>query len=106
MQNEELTLNLLRKIENISSQKSMAEELGFSVGKVNYVLRALIEKGFVKADNFFANKHKNQYKYFLTREGIEEKTSLTKKFIQRKKAEYEELQKELETDSLKRILNG
>jgi EPS-associated MarR family transcriptional regulator len=96
LQNEELTLNLLRKIENAPSQKSLANELGLSVGKVNYVLKALIEKGLVKADNFFANKNKNQYKYLLTQEGMQEKIKLTKNFIQRKKAEYEELQRELE----------
>ena len=96
MKNEELTLTLLRKIEKAPSQKSIANELGISVGKINYVLKALIEKGLVKADNFFANKNKNQYKYLLTKDGIEQKIILTKKFIARKKAEYEELQRELE----------
>ena len=97
MQNEELTLTLLRKIEKAPSQKSIAKELGISVGKVNYVLKALIEKGLIKADNFFVNKNKNQYKYLLTKDGIEQKIILTKKFIARKKAEYEELQRELES---------
>ena len=96
MQNEELTLTVLRKIEDSKSQKSLADELGLSVGKVNYVLKALIEKGLLKAENFFENKNKNQYKYLLTKDGIEEKLSLTKKFIKRKKLEYEELQKELD----------
>ena len=96
LQNEELTLTLLRKIENSKSQKSLADELGLSVGKINYVLKALIEKGLLKAENFFENKSKNQYKYLLTKNGIEEKLSLTKKFIERKKLEYEELQRELD----------
>ena len=96
MQNEELTLTVLRKIEDSKSQKSLADELGLSVGKVNYVLKALIEKGLLKAENFFENKNKNQHKYLLTKDGIEEKLSLTKKFIKRKKIEYEELQKELD----------
>ena len=96
MQNEELTLTVLRKIEDSKSQKSLADELGLSVGKVNYVLKALIEKGLLKAENFFENKNKNQYKYLLTKNGIEEKLSLTKKFIKRKKLEYEELQRELD----------
>ena len=85
MQNDELTLNVLRKIENSKSQKSLADDLSLSVGKVNYVLKALIEKGLVKAENFFANKHKNQYKYLLTEDGIKAKIDLTKKFIKRKK---------------------
>jgi len=98
LQNDELTLNVLRKIENSKSQKSLADDLSLSVGKVNYVLKALIEKGLVKAENFFANKHKNQYKYLLTEDGIKAKIDLTKKFIARKKTEYEELQKELDND--------
>jgi len=95
MQNEELTLTLLRKAEAIESQKSIADELGISVGKVNYVLKALIEKGLIKADNFYKAKNKRKYKYLLTQKGLEEKIALTKKFIVHKKAEYEELQKEL-----------
>ncbi len=94
--NEELTLNILRNIETIKSQKSLADELGHSVGKINYILKALIDKGFIKAENFYKNKNKNSYKYLLTQEGIEQKVQLTQKFIARKKAEYEELQKELE----------
>lgn len=96
LQNEELILRILRNIENTQSQKSLADDLGYSVGKINYILKALIEKGLIKADNFMASKNKNQYKYLLTQEGIEEKIELTKKFITRKKAEYEELQRELE----------
>lgn len=100
MHNEELTLSVLRNIDTLTTQKSLADELGLSVGKVNYVLKALIEKGLIKAENFFVNKNKNQYKYLLTDDGIKEKVSLTKKFITRKKAEYEELQKDLESYNL------
>lgn len=96
MHNEELTLSVLRNIDTLKSQKSLADDLGISVGKVNYVLKALIEKGLIKAENFFENKNKNQYKYLLTEKGFKEKVLLTKNFIQRKKAEYEELQRELE----------
>jgi EPS-associated MarR family transcriptional regulator len=96
LQNEELTLSVLRNIDTLKSQKSLADDLGISVGKVNYVLKALIEKGLIKAENFFENKNKNQYKYLLTEKGFKEKVLLTKNFIQRKKAEYEELQRELE----------
>ena len=96
MHNEELTLTVLRNINNIKSQKSFAKKLGCSVGKTNYILKALMQKGLIKAENFFENKNKNQYKYLLTEEGIKEKIKLTKKFIERKKKEYEELQRELE----------
>ena len=95
MQHDELTLNILKNIETTSSQKSLACELEISVGKVNYVLKALVEKGLIKAENFFANKNKNQYKYLLTKKGLQTKIELTEKFIQRKKEEYEQLQKDL-----------
>lgn len=96
MYNEELTLSVLRNISETKTQKSLAQELGLSVGKINYVLKALVEKGFIKAENFFANKNKNQYKYLLTEKGIKEKIVLTEKFIEKKKKEYDELVKELE----------
>ena len=96
MHKEEISLAILRKADTIESQKSLADELGISVGKVNYILKALIEKGLIKADNFYKAKNKRKYKYLLTQKGIEEKITLTKKFIERKKAEYEELQRELE----------
>jgi len=93
---DELTLAVLRKSESISSQPLLAKELGCSVGKVNYVLKALIEKGFIKVQNFANSKQKKNYKYLLTQEGIAQKIQLTEKFIERKKVEYEELQRELE----------
>ena len=96
MSNEELELLLLRHAQNISSQKSLAKEIGFSVGKVNYVLNALINKGFIKSERFLNANNKKQYSYLLTDDGIKEKIALTKKFILRKKAEYEELQRDLE----------
>jgi EPS-associated MarR family transcriptional regulator len=95
MQQEELTLSVLRYVEVTQNQKKLSQKLGISIGKTNYVLKALIDKGFIKADNFFKNKNKNQYRYLLTEKGIKEKIELTKKFIARKKAEYEELQREL-----------
>lgn len=79
----------------------MAKEVGFSVGKVNFILKALIEKGLVKTERFMTSNNRMKYAYLLTDEGIKEKISLTKKFIARKKAEYEELQKELELDKQK-----
>ena len=92
---EEITLSILRNTENIKSQKSLADDLGYSVGKINYILKALIAKGLIKAENFATSKNKKQYKYLLTQKGIEAKISLTEKFIARKRAEYEELQNEL-----------
>ncbi|MFV0481243.1 MAG: MarR family EPS-associated transcriptional regulator [Campylobacteraceae bacterium] len=90
------SFEVLRKAERADNQKSLAEELGYSVGKVNYILKALIEKGFIKIENFANSKNKKQYKYLLTPQGIKEKIAITEKFIERKKREYEELQNELE----------
>lgn len=101
MSDEELELVMLKRANNISSQKSLAKEIGFSVGKINYVLKALIDKGFIKAERFLSSDNKIKYKYLLTDEGVNEKMQLTKKFIVRKKAEYEELQRDLEEDTLK-----
>ena len=92
----ELDLIVLRKLNQITNQKSLSQEIGISVGKVNYIINALVDKGFVKATRFVNSKNKIQYKYMLTPDGIVEKVNLTKIFIERKKAEYEELQKELE----------
>ncbi len=92
---EELELSILRSMDKITTQKTLAKELGYSVGKINYVLKALGNKGLLKIENFYNNKNKLQYKYLLTEEGMQEKVTLTKKFIARKKKEYEELQREL-----------
>ncbi len=92
---------MLKNAHNISSQKSLAKEIGFSVGKINYVLNALIEKGLIKSENFMTSDNKRKYKYLLTEKGIQEKMQLTRKFISRKRAEYEELQRDLEADTLK-----
>ena len=96
MNHEELELLMLKNAHNISSQKSLAKEIGFSVGKINYVLNALIEKGLIKSENFITSNNKRKYKYLLTEKGIQEKMQLTRKFIAKKKAEFEELQRDLE----------
>lgn len=101
MTNEELNLHMLKSVDKMSTQKSLANEIGFSVGKINYVLKSLINKGFIKAERFITSEHKSKYKYLLTEEGIHEKMQLTRKFIVRKKAEYKELQRDLEIDSIK-----
>jgi len=97
---DETTLAILRTSEKASTQQSMADEIGFSIGKINYILKALVDKGLIKAEKFLTSDNKTKYKYLLTEKGIQEKMQLTKKFITTKKAEYEELQKELEADML------
>ncbi|MFK5937913.1 MAG: MarR family EPS-associated transcriptional regulator [Sulfurimonas sp.] len=74
----------------------MADELGYSMGKINYVIRALIEKGMLKSEKFINSQNKLQYKYLLTEDGIKEKIALTEKFVKTKKAEYDQLRRELE----------
>lgn len=96
MTNEELELSILRSLPNSTTQKTLADELGYSVGKINYVIKALGAKGLLKVENFYNNQNKKQYRYLLTSKGLEEKIILTQKFIERKKAEYEVLQAELE----------
>ena len=90
--------NLLRKIgqKPRSSQRELAEELGFSLGKLNYCLKALKEKGLIKINNFQKSKNKLSYLYLLTPKGINEKKSLIVKFMKIKMGEYDFLQKELE----------
>jgi EPS-associated MarR family transcriptional regulator len=78
------------------SQRELASSLGMSLGKANYVLRALIEKGFVKAENYRSSNNKLAYFYLLTPSGISAKAELTKQFLARKVREYEELRKEIE----------
>tara|TARA_B110001452_G_C15080403_1_gene376957 strand:+ start:133 stop:462 length:330 start_codon:yes stop_codon:yes gene_type:complete len=89
--------NILRKINrNKQSQRKLASELGFSLGKLNYCLRQLRLKGLVKLNNFSQNPNKLNYAYVLTPRGISEKTKLTLAFMKRKIEEYEELRKEIE----------
>jgi EPS-associated MarR family transcriptional regulator len=77
------------------SQREIARELGISLGKVNYCLRALVQKGWVKISNFTNSQNKAAYMYLLTPRGIEEKASLTLRFLQMKTREYEALRKEI-----------
>ncbi len=97
MKNNQDYLNLLRKIKNKpeSSQRELAEELGFSLGKLNYCLKALKFKGLIKIDNFKKNSNKINYIYVLTPKGIAEKTKLTVDFMKRKMKEYDELKTDL-----------
>ena len=77
------------------SQRDLAEELGFSLGKLNYCLKELKVKGFIKMNNFKKSKNKMRYIYVLTPGGITEKTKLTINFMKRKMKEYDELKKEI-----------
>ena len=89
---------VLRKIQSKpnSSQRELAIELGFSLGKLNYCLKALKEKGLIKIKNFKKNPNKLGYAYMLTPEGISLKTQLTLNFMKKKMEEYDELKKEIE----------
>ena len=89
--------NVLRKISGKpeSTQRELAKDLGFSLGKLNYCLNSLKDKGLVKIKNFKKNPNKIGYFYVLTPKGALEKTKLTVNFMKRKMREYDELKKEL-----------
>ena len=89
--------DVLRRIQKKpeSTQRELAEELGFSLGKLNYCLKALQSKGLIKIENFKKNPNKLNYFYVLTPKGISEKTKLTLNYMKRKMKEYDELKKEL-----------
>ena len=96
--NNEDHFEVLRKIQNKpnSSQRELATELGFSLGKLNYCLKALQKKGLVKLQNFQKQSNKISYlQYIITPKGIAERTKLTINFMRRKMKEYDELKKEL-----------
>lgn len=97
IKNSQDNLDILRKIQKNPkvSQREMAEELGFSLGKLNYCLKALKEKGLIKIENFKKNPNKINYFYILTPKGIALKTKLTINFMKLKMKEYDELSKEL-----------
>ena len=91
-------LTVLRYLENKQtiSQRELSQDLGISLGKINFILKALIQKGVVKAKNFRNNKNKIVYAYYLTPDGFNEKAKLTINFFKRKNMEYNELKKELQ----------
>jgi len=104
MKNKQDQFEVLRKIQFApeASQRKLAEQLGFSLGKLNYCLKALQKKGFVKLQNFQKQKNKIKYlKYVITPKGISERTKLTMNFMKRKMKEYDELKKELQKGSEK-----
>ena len=80
-----------------STQRQLSNNLGVSLGKVNYCIKSLIEKGLIKVNNFRNNKNKIQYSYLLTPKGVEEKAKLTLDFIRIKTQEYDALKQEIES---------
>ena len=95
---DEVQLKVLRMLHEQPdlSQRNLAKELGVSLGGINYCFKALLEKGWVKLDNFSQSKHKFGYVYLLTPSGLANKSRLTVCFLKRKITEYERLQKEIE----------
>ena len=93
--------NVLRKIRSKpnSSQRELASELGFSLGKLNYWLKALKNKGFIKIQNFQRDPNKLRYAYILTPKGVAAKTKITLNFMKRKMKEYDELKAEIEEEN-------
>ena len=98
MLDEETSYKLLKLLqeEPHSSQRDIARSMGISLGKTNYCLKALVEKGLVKVRNFYHNDDKRVYAYLLTPQGIEEKARVTLRFLRRKQREYEALKAEIE----------
>ena len=103
---EDLRFRVLKLLQEKpdSSQRELADQLGISHGKMNYCLKALMDKGLVKLENFQNSQHKFNYAYLLTPAGIAEKAALTGRFLQRKMKEYEALQAEIE--ALKAEIGG
>ena len=97
MLSDEYRYKILKRLEADPeiSQRELAGELGISLGRVNFCVQALIEKGLVKAKNFRNSKNKKGYAYFLTPRGIEEKAKITVLFLKIKLAEHEALTKEI-----------
>jgi len=95
---EEIQFEVLRRLHQSPdlSQRVLAKELGISLGSINLCFQALVEKGWIKMQNFSQSKHKLRYAYLLTPTGIAEKSKLTAEFLKRKTVEYEALQREIE----------
>lgn len=96
---EDMHFRLMRLIEQKPqiSQREIADHLGVSLGGINFCIKALIEKGYVKVSNFTENPHKLGYAYLLTPSGIGAKAAITGQFLKRKLAEYESLKAEIES---------
>jgi EPS-associated MarR family transcriptional regulator len=97
MNNKDIHLDLLRKLEVNPelTQRELSQEMGVSLGKVNYCMKKLLAKGLIKLNSFSSNPNKLRYAYLLTPKGIEEKARLTIKFLKIKMEEYELLKDEI-----------
>jgi len=95
---EDMNFRILRLLQENPemSQRELAKAVGVSVGRMNYVLTALVDKGMVKLGNFTIAKRKRRYAYILTPQGIARKSAMTRAFLARKVAEYEALKQEIE----------
>ena len=95
---ETLEYQALRRLSKgpVANQRSLAESLGVSLGKANYVIRALLARGLVTMENVSRNPNRLGYAYLLTPKGLTEKAKLTRRFLQRKVEEYEQLQQEID----------
>lgn len=95
--NPETHLKVLRQIEANPSitQRELAQELGISLGKANYCLKALIDRGWVKARNFRSSSNKKAYAYLLTPSGLEEKAHITVRFLKQRMRDYEQIKQEI-----------
>lgn len=98
MLTDEYRCKILRILEEDPdiSQRELASALGISLGRANFCLKALIEKGWIKVNNFKNSNNKKAYMYLLTRRGVAEKARVTSRFLERKVAEYEALRREIE----------
>jgi EPS-associated MarR family transcriptional regulator len=96
---DEIQLQVLRRLHQTPevSQRRLAKELGISLGSVNFCFQALVEKGWVKMQNFSRSNNKLRYAYLLTPVGVAQKSKLTAEFMKRKVAEYEALKLEIES---------
>jgi len=98
MLNDEIRHKIFKVLEENPeiNQRELADKLGISLGKANYCIQALVEKGWIKVNNFRTSKNKLAYAYLLTPTGIEEKALLTVRYLKRKIGEYEELKREID----------
>ena len=97
MLTDEYRYRILKLLESnpTASQRDIARELGVSLGRVNFCLQALVEKGLIKVNNFRKNESKRVYLYYLTPRGVQEKTKVTVRFLKAKLGEYESLKREV-----------
>jgi len=98
-QREFVKYKVLKAIEHNpnASQRELAKELGVSLGSVNYCVKALVDKGFVKVENFIKSDNKKSYSYYITPRGMVEKGEITAQFLKMKMAEYDLLKAEIAT---------